>query len=119
MNLINISKIIEKSKESGELPERTLKVIEKMIYTDNRINQMIEDGLKNFRESKEMDVIQEENNYFFEHKQEILTQMVKVAYHKLMFKGSDEMVKYLDENFDIFLLSDREKKELLLIKNAK
>jgi len=111
MKIIDIKKIIEKSKESGELPDRTLSVIEKMINSDGAIVQAIQEGYNEMKESGVMEQINNEIDDFYEHKEQIYVEMVKCAFQIYIGRGKDEMIKYLDDNFDIYPISDREKKE--------
>lgn len=109
MRLIDIQKIINKSQETGDLPNRTLAAIEKMLSDEKNINRMIDEGLEDLKLSGQLDIIQDEVMDYINNKDEILKNMVLQAYDKFSRSGVKEMLKYLNENFDIIPYSEREK----------
>jgi len=109
MDIIDIKQIIEKNKEENISSSRTLKAIEKLINSHVSIDNIIKKGYDEMKINGDLQKIQEETDFFIKNRKKILVDMVQSAFYLLTGESKEEMIKWLDENFDIYPISKREK----------
>lgn len=106
MDFVKLDCIIYGMEKKQVSPSEILKEIKKIVrreVTVFDIQQWLTGEMDKIKKERQFDEVNDQVNLYLENEVDILTDMIKKAYQLYVGEGTpDKMMKYLEDNFDIY-----------------